>query len=129
MYVFKNKVYNCTLEITSEIIGGRWKPAILWYLQSDTIRFGELKRKIKGVSQKMLTQQLRELEEDGLIIRQVFPEVPPRVEYSLSERGKTLVPMLSEMCRWGRSYMKENHIECVQPTDNSSSTARSAESY
>ena len=85
---------NCPVKATMEIIGGKWKPIILYYLKDETRRFGELQRCIPHVTKKMLTQQLRELENDGIIKRKVFKVVPPKVEYSLSEYGRTLRPIL-----------------------------------
>lgn len=78
--------YRCGVEITLNLIGGKWKGLILWPLCQKTLRFGQLGRRIGGITQKILTQQLRELERDGLVNRQVFPEVPPKVEYSLAQR-------------------------------------------
>ena len=83
------------------MIGGKWKPIILWVLWSDTRRFSELNRMIPGVSQKMLTQQLRQLEEDMIVHREVYPVVPPKVEYSLTDKGRTLGAILEAMAAWG----------------------------
>lgn len=90
------------------MIGGKWKPIILWQLGSrGTLRFGELRKRIPNATQKMLTQQLRELEADGLVLRQAHPEVPPKVEYSLTERGKRLVPILENLSAWAREIEQE----------------------
>ncbi|MFB4164294.1 winged helix-turn-helix transcriptional regulator [Alteribacillus sp. JSM 102045] len=98
--------FNCEKELTLSLIGGKWKMIILWHLgQEGTKRFGELKRMLPNITQKMLTKQLRELEEDQLIHREVYPVVPPKVEYSLTEHGETLIPILEAMYQWGRTYM------------------------
>jgi len=97
--------YRCGVEVTLEIIGGKWKGVILWHLTHKTLRFSQLRRRLPGVTQKMLTQQLRELERDGLVDRRVFAEVPPRVEYSLTEKGRTLTPLLELMCEWGKRHL------------------------
>jgi len=89
--------------VTLRVIGGKWKPLILWHVHEGTVRFGELMRKMPGITQKMLTQQLRELEKDKLVTRKVYAEVPPRVEYTLSEYGQTLWPLLNAMAEWGRT--------------------------
>ncbi|GAA0730497.1 helix-turn-helix domain-containing protein [Clostridium malenominatum] len=103
----KNKNYRCTFEITMDLIGGKWKPLIIWHLGTKgTQRFNELRKLIPQITQKMLTQQLRELESDNLVIRKVYPQVPPKVEYSLSDLGETLMPILSMMCNWGNDYYK-----------------------
>lgn len=93
----------CPMVRAINVIGGRWKPIILHILSEGTQRFGELKKKIPPVTQKMLTQQLRELEADGLIKRHVYAEVPPRVEYSLTTKGEKLSPILNELYDWGAS--------------------------
>ena len=94
----------CPMVRAINVIGGRWKPIILHILSEESLqRFGELKKKIPPVTQKMLTQHLRELEADGLIKRQVYAEVPPRVEYSLAAKGKDLVPILNDLYDWGSS--------------------------
>ncbi|PLX97854.1 MAG: transcriptional regulator [Desulfuromonas sp.] len=103
----ENPDYNCGVAVTLELIGGKWKGVILWHLSHKTLRFSQLKRRLPGITQKMLTQQLRELERDGLVHRQVFAEVPPRVEYSLTETGRTLKPTLEKMCAWGRRFHEE----------------------
>ena len=92
----------CPAETTLGVIGGRWKVPILWHLFGGTKRFGELRRALAGVTQKMLTQQLRELERDGVVSRTVYAEVPPRVEYSLTDRGQSLRPVVDAMCKWAK---------------------------
>ena len=92
----------CPAEATLRVIGGRWKVPIVWHLFAGTRRFSELRRGLPGVTQKMFTQQLRELERDGVLTRKVYPEVPPRVEYSLTDRGHSLKPVVDAMCKWGK---------------------------
>ncbi|WP_334020393.1 winged helix-turn-helix transcriptional regulator [Alteromonas sp. S015] len=99
-----SRQYICGVAVSLEIIGGKWKGVILWHLCHKTLRFSQLRRRLQGVTQKMLTQQLRELERDGLVNRKVYAEVPPRVEYSLTELGRTLEPTLRQLCDWGRAY-------------------------
>ncbi|WP_247666395.1 helix-turn-helix domain-containing protein [Aquimarina sp. MMG015] len=97
----------CPVMTTLSVIGGKWKPGILWELQNNEIlRFGQLKKRLGTITQKMLTQQLRELETDGIIIRKIYPEVPPRVEYCLSDYGKSLAPVLNEMANWGTGHLQ-----------------------
>ncbi len=95
---------NCPVELAIRIIGGKWKPVIIWHLRDNKKRFGELKREIKGITVKMLAQQLRELEYDGLIARKMYYEVPPRVEYSLTDLGRKLDPALKELKEWGTEF-------------------------
>lgn len=96
------KEINCEKELTLAVIGGKWKLIILWHLGLEgTKRFSELKKQIPNITQKMLTNQLRELEEDQLVQRKVYPEVPPRVEYSMTEYGQSLMPVLKLMYEWG----------------------------
>jgi DNA-binding HxlR family transcriptional regulator len=99
-------VDRCPVETTLDVIGGKWKVVILFWLRDETRRFSELRRKIPDVSERMLTQQLRELERDGIVERKVYPEVPPRVEYSLSSYGRTLLPITELMCAWGKNHMR-----------------------
>jgi len=94
------------VEITLDLIGGKWKVLILWHLLENILRFSQLKRKIPKITQKMLTQQLRELESDGLIERKVYAQVPPKVEYSLTKSGKSFLPILKAMHKWGESNNK-----------------------
>lgn len=96
--------FNCPVKATMEIIGGKWKPIILYYLKDAFKRFGELQRLIPHITKKMLTQQLRELERDEIIERKVYHQVPPKVEYSLSDYGKTLKPVLQLMAIWGDKH-------------------------
>jgi DNA-binding HxlR family transcriptional regulator len=87
--------------VTLDVIGGRWKVPILYHLFQRTMRFSELFRALKGITQKMLTQQLREMERDGIVQRTVYPQVPPKVEYRLTPRGQSLKPVVDAMCKWG----------------------------
>ena len=97
---------NCPVVATLDMIGGKYKALILWHLVDNIRRFGELRRLIPQATQKMLTQQLRELEENHLIIRTVYPVVPPKVEYQLSDLGRSIKPILDAMCNWGTEYLK-----------------------
>lgn len=97
----------CPVETTLMLIGDKWKVLILRDLMSGTKRFGELKKSVSGISQKVLTSNLRDMEENGLLSREVFPEVPPRVEYTLTELGRSMSPILDAMARWGTEY-KQN---------------------
>lgn len=94
----------CPVEATLELIGGKWKGVILYHLMERTYRFGELKRAMPGITQRMLTKQLRELETDGIIHRKVYAEVPPKVEYSLTEGGESLRGIITMMRDWGRTH-------------------------
>lgn len=97
----------CPVETTLTLIGDKWKVLILRDLMPETKRFGELKKSIGSVSQKVLTAQLRDMEENGLVHREVYAEVPPRVEYSLTELGRSLKPILDSMWSWGEGYKKQ----------------------
>lgn len=94
----------CPVQVAVAVAGGRWKPVIIFHLLDGTKRFGELRRLAGGVTQRSLTLHLRELERDGIVDRHVFAEVPPRVEYSLTQRGRTLAPVLDAMKQWGQAY-------------------------
>lgn len=96
------KTYHCALDITMDYIGGKWKAVVLWYLRKQHKRFSELNRHIPDITEKMLSLQLRQLEKDGLVGRRVFAEVPPRVEYYLTEQGKSIVPVIEAIAKWGR---------------------------
>jgi len=94
----------CPVTTTLSVIGGKWKPIILYTLYEDTKRFSQIKKLIPAISQKMLTQQLRELEADEIISRKVHPVVPPKVEYSMTDHGRTLIPILDAMVAWGERH-------------------------
>lgn len=94
-------ILDCPLHAAINVIGGKWKTIILYVLDDHTMRFGELKKSIPKITQKMLTQQLRELEADGLVTRVIYSEVPPKVEYNLTKFAKELRPILSQLCEWG----------------------------
>lgn len=108
-YAFQvnGETFHCAMDVTMKYIGGKWKTVVLWYLKSGTHRFGELKKKIPDITEKMLSIQLKALEEDGVVKRSVYAEVPLRVEYSLTEFGKTLVPVLVAIAKWGRKLGNE----------------------
>ena len=105
MQRLRDREYRCPVELSLQVIGGKWKPLILWNLGTDgVLRFNELKRAMPAITQKMLTAQLRELEADGLVQREVYAQVPPKVEYSLSELGQSVMPVMRQLCDWGREY-------------------------
>ena len=101
----------CPVEATLELIGGKYKALILWHLSEGKLRFNELHKLISGATAKMLTQQLRELESHKLVHREVYPIIPPKVEYSLTELGRSLLPILVSMRDWGAAYMKTKDLE------------------
>ena len=110
------RVYHCALDVTMDHIGGKWKTIVLWYLRKDRKRFSELRKLIPGITEKMLSMQLRQLEKDGLVSRKVHAEVPPRVEYALTAHGRTLLPLLEEIAKWGRMMGKKHGtLEKVEP--------------
>ena len=102
---------NCPVEATLELIGGKYKALILWHLAEGKLRFNELRKAITSATPKMLTQQLRELEAQQLIHREVFPVIPPKVEYSLTETGRSLMPILVAMRDWGAGYLRKKDKE------------------
>jgi DNA-binding HxlR family transcriptional regulator len=105
----KRKRYDCApgcpMEAALDLIDGKWKGVILYHLLGGTLRFNALRRRLGGITQRMLVKQLRELEEAGLVVRTVYPEVPPRVEYALSAEGRSLEPVLLALLRWGEGWM------------------------
>lgn len=101
----KNQPYSCGLGPALDVIGGKWKSLILWEVHERPVRFGELKRRVPGISEKMLIQQLREMEADGIVHREVYHEVPPRVEYSVTEFGASLNEALEPLADWGKLHM------------------------
>lgn len=105
------KTFENPVQYALDKIGGKWKMPILWRLNSKTFRTGELLRDIPNINQKMLTQQLRELEGDGFVHRKVYPEVPPKVEYSITEKGKQTIPVIRTLRDWGIALIKEEGIE------------------
>ena len=102
--------YNCPVDATLDMIGGKYKALILWHLIGHTLRFGELRKLIPQATPKMMTQQLRELEENNLIIRTVYPVVPPKVEYALSDLGTSIRPILEAMYKWGADYLNQKGV-------------------
>jgi DNA-binding HxlR family transcriptional regulator len=109
------KTYHCPVEAAVDVFGGKWKALILWWLQQRTWRFAELHRQIPGVTEKMLTRQLRELEADGVVHRRVYATVPPKVEYSLTEYGRSLKRALQALCDWGRNHMDRIGAVAILP--------------
>ena len=108
MYLINNKEYKCSVAVTLDIFNDRWKLSIIWHLLDGEKRFKELHEIINEISQKTLTVKLKELEEKNIINREVFPEVPPKVVYSLTKSGEGLRPVLKEMFKWGISYVQEH---------------------
>ena len=103
----RGREYHCAMDVTMNFIGGKWKTVVLWYLRKEKRRFSELKRLIPGITEKMLSLQLKQLEQDGIVERIVYPEVPPRVEYNMTDFGRTLIPLLEAVAKWGRALAEE----------------------
>ncbi len=103
--------HNCPVETTLELIGGKYKALILWHLSQGVLRYSQLRSRLAGITPKMLTQQLRELEAKDLVCREVYPVVPPKVEYSLTELGRSLMPVLVAMRDWGSDYLRKTSKE------------------
>jgi DNA-binding HxlR family transcriptional regulator len=107
------KKYHCPVEASIDVIGGKWKPLILWALRDGTLRFSQIEDALRGITQKMLTKQLRELEQDGMVSRKVYAQVPPKVEYSLTASGGSLIPVLDMLCAWGEEHLGDQiEYEC-----------------
>jgi DNA-binding HxlR family transcriptional regulator len=104
-------MFTCPVEASIQLIGGKYKAVILWHLMNGKLRYSELHKKMPKATDKMLTQQLRELERDGLISRTVYPVVPPKTEYALTDFGRSLVPILDAMCNWGTEYLQNAAIQ------------------
>ena len=118
----KSDTVVCPAHVTLRVIGGKWKLVILWHLWEETKRFSELKRAIPGITQRMLSQQLRELERDGVLLRKVYAQVPPKVEYSMSELGETLRPVITMMRSWGADYLQQRAAVTAPPAPGSKAT-------
>jgi DNA-binding HxlR family transcriptional regulator len=103
----KDHAFLCPVEATLSIIEGKWKPLVIWRLKDKTLRFSQLESELQPISPKMLTKQLRELEKDGLVGRKIYPEIPPRVEYFLTPKGNSLMPVLDNMGAWGAVHLKD----------------------
>jgi len=116
--------YYCPVKLTTDVIGGKWKPLILFYLETGTKRFGELQKLIPGMTKKMLTQHLRDLERDEVIRRRVYAVVPPKVEYSLTRHGESLKPILKLMSAWGTKHRKRYGIPKVKTRLGISASSR-----
>ena len=111
MKISTDRERSCPVTATLSVIGGRWKPIIIYTLSNGSKRFGQLAAFIPGISRKVLTDQLKELERDGLVLREEFKETPPRVEYSLTRKGASLGPVLLAMCEWGQEHLMNRVIE------------------
>jgi len=103
-FEFNGKIYNNTVELSIEIVGGKYKMPILWRLKDTTLRYGELKKTLGKITHKMLSEQLKELEGDDLISRKVFAQVPPKVEYSITDKGRTAIPIIEILRKWGEDF-------------------------
>jgi DNA-binding HxlR family transcriptional regulator len=112
----RQRTYFCGLDAALDVMGGKWKGLILWALQSEARRFGELRRVVQGISEKMLIQHLKGMEADGIVTRRDFREVPPRVEYALTPFGESLFAALTPLCEWGTLHMQR--IEACREEDD-----------
>jgi DNA-binding HxlR family transcriptional regulator len=100
----RKPVFECPVNATLHVIGGRWKILVIYHLTDGIARFNELQRAVPGISKRVLAQQLRQLERDGIVARKVYDQSPPRVEYSLTDFGRTLEPVMERLCQWGETY-------------------------
>ncbi|MDP0488498.1 MAG: helix-turn-helix domain-containing protein [Fusobacterium sp. JB021] len=107
MYKWNKKEYKCPIELTIDILGGKWRSLILWHLNIEVLRFTEIRKIVPGISKKVLSEHLRELEKNGLIERKIYPEVPPKVEYKITEKGKELAEILNLMEKWGQNILEK----------------------
>lgn len=116
---YEPQQFHCPIEVTIALIGGKYKPLILWYLRNCSLHYMELQRLLPNATPKMLSQQLRDLEENGIIHREVIPEKPPKTIYSLTSFGRSIRPVLDAMCQWGASYMDtlDSRTPCSQTQD------------
>ena len=110
VFEFREKKYNNPVELALDVIGGKWKMPILWRLKDKVWRYGELKNFIPGITHKMLAQQLRELEADGLVNRKVYQVIPPKVEYSITEKGLTTIPVITSLREWGIAFKEDELV-------------------
>lgn len=124
VFVLRGKEFHCAMDVTMDYIGGKWKTVVLWYLRKDRKRFSELKKLIPNITEKMLSIQLKSLEKDGIVKRKLYREVPPRVEYYLTDFGKTLIPILDEVARWGRT-LAETRGKLVEKNIKKTGAAKS----
>lgn len=108
---FRGKEYFCSLDLTLSLIGGKWKTMMIYMLKDGALRSSDLQRKMPGVSNKMFTQTARDLEKDGIVSRVVFPVVPPRVEYGLTELGESILPVIFQMCDWGTKLLESERAD------------------
>ena len=107
-YRMNNQEFHCAMDVTMHYIGGKWKTVVLWYLRDGKMRYNELKQRIPDITDKMLSLQLKALQEDGIVKRVVYPEVPPRVEYELTEEGITIMPVIEAIAKWGRDKAEKD---------------------
>lgn len=124
MFTVQGKTYDCYIALTLDLIGGKWKTLVLWHLLDGKKRFGELRKLIPKCTQRMITRQLRELERDGIIARRIYRQIPPKVEYSLTDRGETLRSILQLACNWGTKWANETNSLLEKSKDSSKKSAK-----
>jgi DNA-binding HxlR family transcriptional regulator len=103
-FSINDRSFYCPVELTFSVISGKYKGMIIWHLKNGAVRYGEMRRLLKGVTHKMLTQSLRELEHDGIVHREAYHSIPPKVEYSLTERGEEMLTVINQMGKWGMNF-------------------------
>jgi DNA-binding HxlR family transcriptional regulator len=120
------KVYNCPVDVALDVLGGKWTIQVLWFLSQGVQRFGQLRKSIPGITQKVLTRELRALEGHGIVRRKAYAQVPPRVDYSITAYGRTLDPLLDAMCEWGMAHARRRSLRVREPGDDASLTTANA---